>query len=285
MLNNQLDRYLIIFFFPAAALAEYQAGAWQIPIITTIPYTVGAVYAPRFVELFSAGKNREAMDIWRQSALKTALLVVPITMVFVVASEETMELLFTASYLRAAPVFRWYCLLTLGRVATFGAVNVAAGTPRFDFQAALVSWLSNAILCFALVSSSASTAFIACGTALAFIPSATYYCFTAQDEAQAEGDLSAGRLPARAPARGFGIAARVVVQIPLRWPAASRGLPAEAPLVLGTFALLGTQAGEIRRAEWTFWQTGEHHEGLEQRMLVPKSEMDQRSQGGDQQRE
>ena len=43
MLNNQLDRYLIVFFFPITALAEYQAGAWQIPVITTIPYTIGAV--------------------------------------------------------------------------------------------------------------------------------------------------------------------------------------------------------------------------------------------------
>ena len=83
MLNNQLDRYLIVFFFPAAAMAEYQAGAWQIPIITTIPYTVGAVYAPRFVELFRSERALEAIEIWRQSSLKTALLVVPATMVFV----------------------------------------------------------------------------------------------------------------------------------------------------------------------------------------------------------
>jgi O-antigen/teichoic acid export membrane protein len=252
MLNNQLDRYLIIFFFPAAALAEYQAGAWQIPIITTIPYTVGAVYAPRFVELFSAGKNREAMDIWRQSALKTALLVVPITMVFVVASEESMELLFTASYLRAAPVFRWYCLLTLGRVATFGAVIVAAGTPRFVFQAALVSLLSNAILCFALVK---LIGFVgpAMGTALAFIPSALYYCYCIATATKLKlkeifplvGYLRVLLLGALAslPAWWFKYA--------VSWPAASR-LPVEAALVLGTFALLGTLVGEIRRAEWTF---------------------------------
>jgi O-antigen/teichoic acid export membrane protein len=252
MLNNQLDRYLIVIFFPVTAMAEYQAGAWQIPIITTIPYTVGAVYAPRFVELFRAGRSQEAIDIWRQSALKTALLVVPITMVFLVASEETMELLFTAGYLRAAPVFRWYCVLTLGRIATFGSVIVAAGAPRLIFQAAVFSLLSNAVLCFVLVKLIGFNG-PAMGTALAFIPSVTYYCFCI---------AQATKLQFRQVFPLFGflrvLALACVASLPawwlksaVAWPAAAR-LPAEAFLVLGSFALLGTLVGEIRRPDWAF---------------------------------
>jgi O-antigen/teichoic acid export membrane protein len=252
MLNNQLDRYLIVFFFPAAAMAEYQAGAWQIPIITTIPYTVGAVYAPRFVELFSAGKSREAIGIWRQSALKTALLVVPITMVFVVASEETMELLFTSSYLRAAPVFRWYCVLTLGRIATFGSVIVAAGAPRLIFQSAVVSLLSNALICCVLVKLIGFNG-PAMGTALAFVPSVIYYCYCIA----LATDLKFKDI---FPFVGFVrvLALASVASLPawwfkyaVAWPAAAR-LPVEAALLLGSFALLGTLAGEIRRADWAF---------------------------------
>jgi O-antigen/teichoic acid export membrane protein len=252
MLNNQLDRYLIVFFFPAAAMAEYQAGAWQIPIITTIPYTVGAVYAPRFVQLFSAHHNEEAIGIWRQSALKTALLVVPITMVFVVASEETMELLFTSSYSRAAPVFRWYCVLTLGRVATFGSVILAAGAPRLIFQSAVVSLVSNALLCSLLVKVVGFNG-PAMGTALAFLPSAFYYCYCI---------ALATNLKLRQifPLVGFlrVLLLATIASLPawwfksqVSWPAAAR-LPVEALLVLGTFSLLGTLVGEIRRADWAF---------------------------------
>jgi O-antigen/teichoic acid export membrane protein len=252
MLNNQLDRYLIVFFFPAAAMAEYQAGAWQIPIITTIPYTVGAVYAPRFVELFKSGQSAEAIGIWRQSALKTALLVVPITMVFVVASEETMELLFTSSYLRAAPVFRWYCILTLGRIATFGSVIVAAGAPRLIFQSAVVSLVSNAIICSVLVKLVGFNG-PAMGTALAFIPSVTYYCYCI---------ALATNLKFKQifPFRGFlrVLALATVASIPawwfkhaVAWPAAAR-LPVEAALVLGSFALLGSLLGTIQRNDWAF---------------------------------
>jgi O-antigen/teichoic acid export membrane protein len=252
MLNNQLDRYLIVFFFPVAALAEYQAGAWQIPIVTTIPYTIGAVYAPRFVELFSQGKNREAISIWRQSALKTALLIVPITMVFVVAAEEAMELLFTASYSRAAPVFRWYCVLTLGRTAAFGSIIVAAGTPRFVFQAAVFSLVSNALLCWALVYLIGFNG-PAMGTALAFIPTLIYYCYCI---------ALATKLPFKEIFPLFGylrvLGLGALASLPafwfksvVTWPAAAR-LPVEAVLVLGSFALLGTLVGEIRRADWAF---------------------------------
>jgi O-antigen/teichoic acid export membrane protein len=252
MLNNQLDRYLIVFFFPVAALAEYQAGAWQIPIVTTIPYTIGAVYAPRFVELFSQGRTREAIDIWRQSAVKTALLIVPITMVFVVAAEEAMELLFTTSYARAAPVFRWYCVLTLGRTAAFGSIIVAAGTPRFVFQAAVFSLASNAVLCWALVHLVGFNG-PAMGTALAFIPTAIYYCYCISLATKLPFKeifplyaylkvLSLGAL-ASLPAFWFKSA--------VTWSAAAR-LPIEAALVLGTFALLGSLFGQIRQADWAF---------------------------------
>ncbi len=252
MLNNQLDRYLIVFFFPVTAVAEYQAGAWQIPIIMTIPYTVGAVYAPRFVELFKTGKSQEAIDIWRHSALKTALLVVPITMVFVVASEETMELLFTSSYLRAAPVFRWYCILTLGRIATFGSVIVAAGAPRLIFQAAVFSLVSNALICSVLVKIVGFNG-PAMGTALAFIPSVAYYCVCI---------AAATKLSFRQIFPLFGflrvLALTCLASLPawwfksvVSWPAAAR-LPVEAGLVLGTFALLGTVVGAIQRPDWAF---------------------------------
>ena len=252
MLNNQLDRYLIVFFFPVTAVAEYQAGAWQIPIIMTIPYTVGAVYAPRFVELFKAGRSQEAIDIWRYSALKSALLVVPITMVFVVASEETMELLFTASYLKAAPVFRWYCILTLGRIATFGSVILAAGAPRLIFQSAVVSLVSNAVLCSVLVKWVGFNG-PAMGTALAFIPSAAYYCLCIAVATK----ISFRRIfPLFGFLRVLGLTC--LSSLPawwfksaVSWPAAAR-LPVEAALLLGTFALLGTLVGTIQRPDWAF---------------------------------
>jgi hypothetical protein len=93
----------------------------------------------------------------------------------------------------------------------------------------------------------------AMGTALAFIPSVIFYCFCIS---------LATKLKFREIYPLFGylrvLGLGVLASLPawwfkysVDWPAAAR-LPVEAALVLGTFALLGTLVGEIRRADWTF---------------------------------
>lgn len=252
MLNNQFDRYLIVFAFPMAALAEYHVGAWQIPIVSTIPYTVAAVYAPRFVELFRLGQPREALGIWRQSVLKTSLLVVPLTMIFVVAAEETMELLFTADYLRAAAIFRWYCILTLGRTATFGSLIVAAGAPRYVLQAAILSFASNAVICSVLVQLVGFEG-PAMGTAIAFLPMVLFYCWCI---ARATKLRITDTFPLGGYLRVLAIA--LIGSLPawwfkhaVDWPVGAK-LPVIAALMLGGFGALGSAVGLIQRSDWTF---------------------------------
>lgn len=175
MLSGRLDRFVISLTFPLAVFAEYQAGAFQIPILTTIAYTVGTVYAPQMTELIAGGRAREAIAIWRGSIAKVALVVVPCAAVFAIAAEEVVSVLFTDAYLRAAPVFRCYALLTAGRVAAFGTVMVSAGRPGLVLRSAAWSLL----VTFALsVPGLWLFGFVgpAVGTLIAFVPMVVIYC-------------------------------------------------------------------------------------------------------------
>lgn len=255
LLNSQLDRYLIVFFFPAAVFAEYQAGAWQVPMIATIPYAVGIVYAPRMVELFKDGLPREAIGIWRQSISKVSLIVIPATMVFVVAAEETMELLFTADYVNAASVFRLYSLLTLGRVAAYGTVIVAAGRPRYVFTAAILSFASNLVISVPLVLLIGFEG-PAAGTLIAFVPTIAYYCWCIA--------RSAG-LPFRDIFPFVGwlkvVAVACVASVPAFAFKLTTDLPAgpsllgEAVILLATFGAVGTLTGLIGREDWSYMRS------------------------------
>ncbi|HEX2732231.1 MAG TPA: polysaccharide biosynthesis C-terminal domain-containing protein [Polyangiaceae bacterium] len=252
LLNNQLDRYLILLLLPITALAEYQSGAWQIPVLTTIPYTVTAAFAPQMVALFREQRPRDAIALWSSSALKVALVVVPFAMVFMVAAEETMELLFTRAYLDAANVFRCYTSMTIGRIAAFGTVLVAMGRPGLIFRAALLSLLFNFLL-------STPLAFAlgligpALGTALAFIPCIFIYCsYIARGT-----DLRTSEV---FPVRGYFriLALALVASVPAWLFKFSTRLPAlpslllEAALVLGGFCALGSVLGIISREDWRF---------------------------------
>jgi O-antigen/teichoic acid export membrane protein len=252
LLNSYFDRYLILLVFPAVGFAAYQAGAWQIPIITYVPYAVGIAYAPKLVELFKAGKNREALGIWQDSVGKVALIVLPVTVAFMVGAEELMTLLFTKKYIDAAPVFRCYASLGLLRVAAYGTVIVSAGRPRYVLQASLLSAGTNvalsipALIAFGFVGP-------ALGTAIAFFPTVAFYCWCIGRATKIPfGEVfPLGRylkvlgvvLVAAVPAILF----KLYVSAP-----AGAAFAAEAGILLGVFALLGTVLRLIEREDWSF---------------------------------
>ncbi len=251
-INSRIDRFLIIFFFTEATFAEYQVGAWQIPMITSIPYLALTVYAPQLSKLFKSGKGEDAITIWRDTTTKIALLVIPITMVFVVAAEELIELLFTADYLRAADIFRLYAIVTLGRVTAYGTVLVCAGRPGYLPRAGLVALVWNVGISVPLV---LILGFVgpAVGTVLAFIPTVIGYCYYIS---KASG-VPLGRIY---PFVGYmkvlllGLVAAsgaVAFKVSVTLPAAIK-LGGEAMILLLTFGLIGTALGMITRSDWRF---------------------------------
>jgi O-antigen/teichoic acid export membrane protein len=173
ILNQQVDRFIMM-AFPAAALADYGRGAWQIPV-ASIPYSVGQVYMERFTVLLEQRKGEEVMRLWRESIHKVSLIVVPVCMVFAVGAEEFVVVGFTAEYLDAAPVFRIYTIYTMARVASFGTPILAAGRSELLMRAAAFTLLSNLVISIPLA---LTIGFLgpAIGTLLAFIPTIAVYC-------------------------------------------------------------------------------------------------------------
>ncbi len=250
-LNRRIDRFLII-PLGAILLAEYEAGSWQIPIIPSITYAVGVAYGPRLAELFKGGAARQAVNLWREQTAKTSLLVVPIAMVFIVAAEEAIEVFFTTQYLNGASVFRFYALMTLGRVTAFGTVLVAAGRPRYVLRSAVLAMLSNLALSVPLVLWIGFNG-PALGTMLAFIPMVCAYSWYI---GKASNMPFRQIFPFAAWLRVVGVASvpavlAVAAKLTLNLPPAAM-LVIEALIVVGGFVALGSLTGLIRRGEWEF---------------------------------
>ena len=251
-LNGYVDRYLIIIMFSAAVFAEYHAAAWQIPVITTIAYTVGTAYSPKFAELFKAGRPLEAITIWRQTMLKVALIVVPLATIFIVAAEESIELFFTEDYLRGANVFRYYALITLGRITAFGTIMVAAGKPRFVLLAASMSLFANVIISVPLVLGMGFEG-PALGSLLAFVAMVVFYCWCI---ARATGLRFKEIFPLLGYLRVLGLVAAasipaIVFKVMVQLPAAPK-LGIIALIVIAAFSLLGTLLGQIKSEDWRY---------------------------------
>lgn len=176
ILNANVDMWLIVILFPATAVAVYRTGAFQIPIVTTVAYSLGTVYLPRFARLFREDKKREAIEIWRGSIEKVSLIVVPSAMVFLVGAHEFITFAFTEDYVDAVPVFRCYCLLMMARISAFGSFMIAAGKPGYVMRSAMMTLGSNLVISLPLA---LTIGFLgpAMGTAIAFVPTLIYYCW------------------------------------------------------------------------------------------------------------
>jgi len=252
LVSQQLDRWLVLLALPAERFAEYQIGAWQVPIIGTIAYSVGAAYMPELVKRFQEKDPYGALSLWQRGIQKTALIVVPVTMALVVGAEELVTVLFTDAYLGSVVVFRLYSVLTFLRVAAFGTVVVAAGRPAFAVRAAGVGLFCNALLGVVLVS---TVGFVgpAIAAAVAFvIHVATYLYYIAR-----AADVPVLKVfPVRAYARVFALATiaggagylvkRSVVAAP------GLGLALVLLVVLGLFAVLATATKTIVRSDWAY---------------------------------
>lgn len=252
LLNQQVDRWLILLSFPATAFADYQAGAWQIPVLGSIAYSVGDAYMPSLVEHFGRGEPRRAIAIWRSTIPKVSLIVVPVTMGFVVGARELMGLLFTDAYVSAAIIFQLYSVMTLGRVATFGSVIIAAGKPRFMLQAAVFSLVANLVLCLPLTW---AVGFIgpALGTSLAFIPMVLFYVWSIK---RATGLGMREIFPSAEYFRVLGLSAvaggaAYLLKAQLALPKGF-GLTLSVLVTVLVFAVLGTLSGAVTRADWRF---------------------------------
>lgn len=251
-INAQLDRWLVLLVLPGTRFADYQAGAWQVPIVGTIAYSVGAAYTPELVRLFQAREPYAALDIWQRGIHKVTLIVVPITMALVVGADELVPLMFTKAYASAAAIFRWYSVLTFLRVAAFGTVIVAAGRPGLVVRAAALGLFYNVLFGVPLV---LTLGFIgpAVGAALAFLLHVvTYIYFIARAAEVPMARVFPIRNYARifalsslAGAAGWGVHHALHVPAPLL-------LGAEVATVLGLFVLLGNATKTIAPSDWAF---------------------------------
>jgi O-antigen/teichoic acid export membrane protein len=250
--NAQLDRWLVLLVLPETRFADYQAGAWQVPIIGTIAYSVGAAYTPELVRLFQARQPYAALELWQRGIHKVSLIVVPVTMALVVGADELMPIMFTKAYASAAEVFRYFSVLTFLRVAAYGIPIVAAGKPGMVVRAAALGLLYNALFGIPLVF---TLGFVgpALGAGLAFILHVATYVFFIARAAEVPASrvfplknyLRVFALASLAGAAGWGV--KHVLHVP-----AAVLLGAEIATVLGVFALLGSLTKTIEPSDWSF---------------------------------
>lgn len=144
--NKYIDKIVVAVLLTDLALAEYQVGAHELPVVTVIPYAVGALLVGRFVALQAAGNASGLRELWLLAVRKVSLLVLPVAVFAIAMAQDIIALLFGDDYQGAVPVFQLYGLILLQRVAQYGAVLQARADTRGILRITCWMLVANGVL-------------------------------------------------------------------------------------------------------------------------------------------
>lgn len=129
-LNPQIDKYVVQWLRGEQEFGLYVAAAWELPLITLIPYAIGAVMQARYTRLYAKGQRAELRELWLATVRKTGLLVLPLSLMFIALGEEAIVLVAGQKYAAATPLFQIFTLTMLQRVTAYGPILQAIGEVR-----------------------------------------------------------------------------------------------------------------------------------------------------------
>ncbi len=104
LVNNQVANFVIRLKMGVESLALYSIGSQQIPVINIIRSSIMDVLFPEMTQTDDAGR----LDLWRRANVIFCFLIFPVYVVFFYFARTFIELLFTAQYIAATPLFRIY---------------------------------------------------------------------------------------------------------------------------------------------------------------------------------
>lgn len=138
-INPQVDKYTVKLMLGDDVFTQYAAAAIEIPMVTLIPYAIGAVMQVRFVRLFAAGNRVELARVWHATVRKTMAAVLPLAMIILVLAPDIVIALLGWEYADAVVPFQIFTAITLHRVAAYGPMLQATNqTPLLVRTSALI---------------------------------------------------------------------------------------------------------------------------------------------------
>ncbi len=129
-LTLQVGRLFVATRFSTEDYALYDVAARELPFIGIFSGSLMAVVTPDFVRLHGVKNYAEILRVWHSATRKSALLLIPFTILLGVYAEDVVTFLFSDKYAASSQIFSIYLLLLPLRITQHGALLMAAGKTR-----------------------------------------------------------------------------------------------------------------------------------------------------------
>lgn len=150
-LNTNLDKWVVSTMLSPEIFAVFSLGAQEIPLISAITGAVTTVILVEMTTAIKDNKMSKAVELFRDSAKKTSILLLPIMVFFMVVANVFVGFLYTDKYKAAADIFRIYLLYLPLRTVFYGPMLIAMGKSKQILFRSLIELIANVILSVILV--------------------------------------------------------------------------------------------------------------------------------------
>ncbi|UCH88420.1 MAG: oligosaccharide flippase family protein [Thermoplasmata archaeon] len=151
LLNVNIDKFYIAFFFTQETFGIYSIGALITPMILVIYRAVFDIIVPEFSKLYKQKKLSTMIRLWHEGVRKMALLFYPLFIFLFIFANDLIAILFPDAYSGSVPVFRLYLFLLPLTINLFNGVLLAAGETKFLLKATSIAFAINLVLNWLLI--------------------------------------------------------------------------------------------------------------------------------------
>ncbi|MFQ5963554.1 MAG: oligosaccharide flippase family protein [Candidatus Scalinduaceae bacterium] len=146
VMRKYIDQFIIAFFYNPVNFAIYSRGAFELPFIALMPYTLNKLMIPRIVEYQKEDRKSSILHLWHESIRKVALVFFPLFIFTFIFAEQIITLLFTSDYLDSVSIFRIYLVLLPFRIVAYRTILQAVGKTKQIFIAVSISLILSVVL-------------------------------------------------------------------------------------------------------------------------------------------
>ena len=122
MLSNRADKFIINGYINVEEYAIYSIAFFSIPFISQIFSSIHNVVMPEFSKFGNNNQFKEAALLWKNVITKTSSVAIPCVVFFFIMSDIIIEILYTKSYLSAAPYYRVFIFSIMFSMSSYGLV-------------------------------------------------------------------------------------------------------------------------------------------------------------------
>ena len=151
MAFRSANQFYISRYFGAETFAEFSNGFMEMPFVSMITGATSIVLMPIFSKIiYEKSDISQLTDLWRKALQKSAIMIYPIVVFFMVYSKEVITIVYSETYANSSKYFITAMSLNFFNIIVFAPLLLALGEVKFyarlHYGLAIATWIAGYLM-------------------------------------------------------------------------------------------------------------------------------------------